>query len=522
MVSDNVLAARPSLHSRDMVNRRTKKQGSRGVAKRKAATASGTSRGANKGAAKRKQGTVKPIGGSAGVEEKGPKVRKWEVDAEEEEEEEEEKEEEEEGEVVSGSARGNSENDASDGGNDVDRQPAKGKAAGKAKAGGKKLELVCAICAESSSTKKWFMVRHDLRGGHDIPEGNVCFECGSVAESFPAKDFDAVVLEYKKDAAFRRQFKQALACFRGQAPKDWRQSTVQACALVGMRIEHVVAFVEESTFERFTLKRMKDLSLAKVSMPDVEGNMQDGVLLKMQGLPAELVFQKVTLYYDKRSAHAEYLVSMDSAVREQQGEETFKFLNAELVGNRPGALKASAVPKVLSYKDIEEKVAQADQKLAEKELAQRRAAEAAEAAEADGDAGSAGAAAAAASTVVSAGRLRKRLAMEEEQSAKKKKQNAAAKRSMLLRSKGGLGDGFPPSAAASVRLVTFCFYVVGPALLTEYSTLRAPSQDSLLVQGSQPERPPCVGQLRDVGAHAPCESGGRHTSSVLKIESQVK
>jgi hypothetical protein len=90
------------------------------------------------------------------------------------------------------------------------------------------------------------------------------------------------------------------------------------------------------------------LSRVEVDTPDNEK--QFGTFLKIESVPAGLVYQVVTLYHDKQTVQHEYMLEPRENVRPEQGKDTMEYSIKEHMKDR--ALKMPAISKLRTVEDI--------------------------------------------------------------------------------------------------------------------------------------------------------------------------
>jgi hypothetical protein len=154
------------------------------------------------------------------------------------------------------------------------------------------------------------------------PMGDVCYECGTIAEGFPNDEKANLLASYKSNSNFRMLFEQCRSVLAGDLPRHWRRNVVKKNTEITQTSQVTLCCVEEAALIKY-FKALPDsaceLEKLKLSswklVPNPENELVNCQVFKTRDhLPRELpVFERVIssssvvcmedLYLDRDDCH---------------------------------------------------------------------------------------------------------------------------------------------------------------------------------------------------------------------------
>ena len=215
---------------------------------------------------------------------------------------------------------------------------------------------------------KWF--EYKVVGDSETPMGPVCFLCGRALECFPLEKSSTLLERHRVNANFRAEVRRiTMALKKGiEAGRDMERSSQSVAAALqsGVRISMEVGFVEKQVLERHLEVTPEKLGVTLVSVQTPEG-LQEGVLMSLQQMPADLPRWHVSLYTDlSRSLH-DVLLAAEDVQRQTQATERY-----QLAMTNFAAKSSVTVPKArkpVQFSDLMRKAKDVQKELEASELA---------------------------------------------------------------------------------------------------------------------------------------------------------
>lgn len=213
---------------------------------------------------------------------------------------------------------------------------------------------------------KWFAFESmETTAGtwEDIPIGEVCDCCGICCSTWPQHELAEIIALCRSDRKFKGEFIVASEVQQGTREKSFNPRLVNIRNIVGLTFELKVAVV---SVDKFTAKfGMPPTSLKTEAMPvqvhrymnqDLE--LEEGVVMKLSNIPPDLDHQVATMYSRTESECVEVVLHESKHIREQQGQDVWKWSTGHVLQARGPALRASSMNKIFSFQEWEKKVAE--------------------------------------------------------------------------------------------------------------------------------------------------------------------
>lgn len=207
---------------------------------------------------------------------------------------------------------------------------------------------------------KWFQYHIVQAFGGEAksqPTGKWCESCGTITEAFPLLEPDSLVDRCKADPNLNmlvsqcRDNLQKAACERSLPI-----AVVNTRWCSGLSVRTKLAFVAEEHLTKFFKTAIASiaskLGLALVDLPDSEGQITRGIIVK----PAELPWTEVERLYTTESTISEFLLDRGDILREGQAGDTFEYIRAQQVEGRPAGTKKPGWVGAMLFSEVEQRL----------------------------------------------------------------------------------------------------------------------------------------------------------------------
>lgn len=236
---------------------------------------------------------------------------------------------------------------------------------------------LCRICGKSSKAVVWFVfvVLLDDNGVEcQSPQGPVCLECGTVAESFVmVGDIEEIMSKFHLDKSFQQVFKGALHMLQhgvssNSQLRSWRPHDVVLRNERTFELKEEAAFVTDFVFcshFKTDWRQMKDSSAVKsLQLEGLDGKSLDGVLMQLaSAITATIPHFVVTITAKTVLALADTYLANTETLHGDHARQYFTKLGQELESSRPKSLTVKEFPKIDTYEDIKNAVNEHQDKL---------------------------------------------------------------------------------------------------------------------------------------------------------------
>lgn len=176
-----------------------------------------------------------------------------------------------------------------------------------------------------------------------MPVGTLCLQCGTVAESYPLLSEDQVMEKYREEPAFRESFMRAKEVLASTRLAAWpfRSTTVFSGVASGLTVDIERAFVAADDLVAALGMPLKSAGLETCKLIGIEGEMREGRILKVEGLPPGMPYTRVKAWTEMRVAHEDYFIKFDEALREEQAADMLQYGRKQQFADYPSSLRAS-------------------------------------------------------------------------------------------------------------------------------------------------------------------------------------
>ena len=200
--------------------------------------------------------------------------------------------------------------------------------------------------------------------------GVLCFVCGRSLECWPLEKLETLLDRHRKNASFRAEVARIRSALEKgiESGRDLERQaqSVNAELTSGLRIVMYCGFVEKQILERHVESPPEKLGLQLVTVQTPEGA-QEGVLLALEGLPADLPRWTVQLYTDVSRSLSDVLLSSDDVLREGQARERYTLSMRNFSAR--SSVNVAKARKPLLYETVMHKAKELQKELAATEQA---------------------------------------------------------------------------------------------------------------------------------------------------------
>ena len=238
--------------------------------------------------------------------------------------------------------------------------------------------LACVATPAFPKDHRWFIEATLLhpdgtttKRAKKMPTGeSLCLRCGRAVEAFVEEERSSVIRRCNREIPFRQEFEAAADVLDSDGPNPFRKREVHALTECGLVVELLAALVPIQAFEQhmeFSVSLVNTITVT--TLPAAFGGTSlTGVVCDPDGLPENLQYFPVKLYFKKSSVLTEeYLQAADQG-RDEQGARTWQWLAKKLEKDGPCTLShEKAMQSLPSWGRLQELVAASKEKVQARE-----------------------------------------------------------------------------------------------------------------------------------------------------------